>query len=302
MDTIQRESLFYPVTARQDWTPLPFTSFRIFTNAPHGHGIPQHQHGDCINRHMLDTSFTLCNPIDRGSGRSVNGGDSKLLRSGGVGYCLAGGRVLWMMKNGPLKRSGILNRTLVGRCSITMRSPSGAAPNLGFMGPRVGAHEEWEREDEDGKLDLFQPSEQLRKKKKISYIRRRQDVYKTLGPGTKAGSAAVVAFGSLFTSPYRGSQLLIDITGAPVDQTMQSLIEKIDFLSFVPEIVRAGKEYAEKTINAGFLCAQLRLLDGWAVQEPWEEYLSGFERKDRALEAEGIPPYPCFCDDRSFTI
>ncbi|KAK4742049.1 hypothetical protein SAY87_000050 [Trapa incisa] len=104
MDTIQRESLFYPVTARQDWTPLPFTSFRIFTNAPHGHGMPQHQHGDCINRHMLDTSFTLCNPIDRGSGRSVNGGDSKLLRSGGVGYCLAGGRVLWMMKNGPLKR------------------------------------------------------------------------------------------------------------------------------------------------------------------------------------------------------
>lgn len=57
--------------------------------------------------------------------------------------------------------------------------------------------------DEDRVFDSFQPDEQLKKKKKISYVRRRQDVYKSLGPGSEAGSATVLAFGSLFTAPYK---------------------------------------------------------------------------------------------------
>ncbi|KAK4747428.1 hypothetical protein SAY87_014014 [Trapa incisa] len=151
----------------------------------------------------------------------------------------------------------------------------------------------YQKEDEDGKLDVFQPDEQLRKKKKISYIRTRRDVFKTLGPGTEAESAAVIAFGSLFTSPYKGSQLLIDITGAPVDRSIQSLIEKIEFLPFVPEIVRAGKEYVEKTIKAPFLCAQLRLLDG-QFKNHWKSTFMGLKEKIESLRQKGSLPIHVF--------
>ncbi|KAK9292383.1 hypothetical protein L1049_020350 [Liquidambar formosana] len=91
---------------------------------------------------------------------------------------------------------------------------------------------------------------------------RRRDVFKTLGPGSEAELATVLAFGSLFTAPYKGSELYIDIHEAPSDQRVQSLIENIEYLPFVPEIMSAGKECAFETINAPFLCAQLRLLDG----------------------------------------
>ena len=115
---------------------------------------------------------------------------------------------------------------------------------------------------EDGVLDSFQPDEQLKKKKKISYVRTRRDVYKALGPGSGAEPATVLAFGSLFTSSYKGSELYIDIHEAPRDQRMQPLIEKVGFLPFVPEIISAGKEFASETIKSPFLCAQLQLLDG----------------------------------------
>ncbi|XP_065857788.1 O-fucosyltransferase 30 isoform X2 [Euphorbia lathyris] len=114
----------------------------------------------------------------------------------------------------------------------------------------------------DGMLDSFQPDEQLKKKKNISYIRRHRDVYSTLGPGSEAESATVLAFGSLFTSPYKGSELYINIHEAKRDQRIQSLIEKSEFLPFAPEILNAGKTFALETIKTPFLCAQLRLLDG----------------------------------------
>ncbi|KAF2299093.1 hypothetical protein GH714_030564 [Hevea brasiliensis] len=85
---------------------------------------------------------------------------------------------------------------------------------------------------EDGVLDQFQPDEQLKKKKNISYVRRHRDVYKTLGPGSESKSATVLAFRSLFT---------IDIHKVQRDQRIQSLIEKSKFLSFVPEILRSGE-------------------------------------------------------------
>ncbi|GMQ04834.1 hypothetical protein CsSME_00050114 [Camellia sinensis var. sinensis] len=95
--------------------------------------------------------------------------------------------------------------------------------------------------------------EQLKKKKKISYVRKRRDVYQTLRPGFRAELAILLAFGSLFTAPYKGSELYIDIHESPRDQTMQSLIEKISFLPFVPEIMSAGKEFAPKTIKSPFM-------------------------------------------------
>lgn len=115
---------------------------------------------------------------------------------------------------------------------------------------------------DDEVLDSFQPDEQLKTKKKISYVRKRRDVYGALGPGSEAEAASVIAFGSLFTSPYKGSELYIDIKKAPRDQRIQSLIEKIEFLPFAPEILSSGKQFAVNTIKAPFVCAQLRLLDG----------------------------------------
>lgn len=142
--------------------------------------------------------------------------------------------------------------------------------------------------DEDGTLDSFQPDEQLKKKKKILYVRRRRDVYKNLGPGSKADSATLLAFGSLFTSPYKGSELYIDIHESPRDRRIQKLIEKIEFLPFVPEIISAGKRFAHETIRAPFLCAQLRLLDG-QFKNHWETTFLGLKQKIKSLERSPHP-------------
>lgn len=147
--------------------------------------------------------------------------------------------------------------------------------------------------DEDGVLDLFQPDEQLRKKKKISYVRRHRDVYKTLGPGSEAELATVLAFGSLFTAPYRGSELYIDIHEAQRDQRIQSLIEKIEFLPFVSEILSAGKKFALEMIKAPFLCAQLRLLDG-QFKNHWKTTFLSLKQKLESLKQRGHQPIHIF--------
>ncbi|KAK4589149.1 hypothetical protein RGQ29_019940 [Quercus rubra] len=142
--------------------------------------------------------------------------------------------------------------------------------------------------EKDWVLDSFQPDEQLKRKKKISYVRRRRDVYQTLGPSSAAESATLLAFGSLFTSPYRGSELYIDIHEAPRDQRIQSLIKKIEFLHFVPEILSAGKEFADKNINAHFLCAQLRLLDG-QFKNHWKATFLSLKQKVESLGQSPLP-------------
>lgn len=147
--------------------------------------------------------------------------------------------------------------------------------------------------DEDRVFDSFQPDEQLKKKKKISYVRRRQDVYKSLGPGSEAGSATVLAFGSLFTAPYKGSELHIDIHEAQRDQRIQSLIDNSEFLPFVPEILNAGKKFALETIKAPFLCAQLRLLDG-QFKNHWKATFQGLKQKLEVLKQSGSKPVHIF--------
>ncbi|KAG5558007.1 hypothetical protein RHGRI_008046 [Rhododendron griersonianum] len=144
------------------------------------------------------------------------------------------------------------------------------------------------KDSEDGILDSFQPDEELKKKKKISYIRTRRDVYKTLGPGSGSEPPTILAFGSLFTSPYKGSELHIDIHESPKDQRMQSLIEKVRFLPFVPEITNAGKEFVNEKIKSPFLCAQLRLLDG-QFKNHWKGTFLGLKQKIEYLRHEGGP-------------
>lgn len=143
--------------------------------------------------------------------------------------------------------------------------------------------------EEDGALDSFQADEQLKKKKKFSYVRRRRDVFTALGPGTAAEMATILAFGSLFTAPYKGSELYIDIMKATKDQKILSLIRKIEFIPFVPEILNAGKKYAQEMIKASFLCAQLRLLDG-QFKNHWKATFAGLKQKlDTFRQAGSLP-------------
>ncbi|XP_021274578.1 uncharacterized protein LOC110409527 isoform X2 [Herrania umbratica] len=151
----------------------------------------------------------------------------------------------------------------------------------------------YQNDEVDGVLDSFQPDEQLKKKKKISYVRRRRNVYKTLGPGSEAESATVLAFGSLFTAPYKGSELYIDIQKAPGDLKIKSLNKKIEFLPFVPEIISSGKQFAMQSIKAPFLCAQLRLLDG-QFKNHWKATFLSLKQKLDSLRQAGSRPIHIF--------
>lgn len=137
----------------------------------------------------------------------------------------------------------------------------------------------------DGTLDSFQPDKQLLKRKKISYVRKRQDLYKAFGPGSDAEMAKILAFGSLFTAPYKGSELYISIHEAPGDSRIQSLIRDIEFLPFAPEIIAAGKQIAKNKIKKPFLCAQLRLLDG-QFKNHWKATFSELKQKLQLLHSE----------------
>lgn len=137
----------------------------------------------------------------------------------------------------------------------------------------------------NGTLDSFQHDNLLQKRKKVSYVRTRRDLYKAFGPGSEAEMAKVLTFGSIFTSPYKGSELYIDIHEAPRDSRIQSLIEDIDFLPFSPELIAAGKEIAQNKIKEPFLCAQLRLLDG-QFKNHWKATFSVLKEKLQSLQSE----------------
>ncbi|XP_051196376.1 O-fucosyltransferase 30 [Lolium perenne] len=141
------------------------------------------------------------------------------------------------------------------------------------------------QENNDGTLDSFQPDEELRRKKKISYVRKRKDLYKGLGPGSKAEDATLLAFGTLFSGPYKGSESYFDIHESPKGHRIQTVLEKTEFLPFAPEIMAAGKEFAKSTIKEPFLCAQLRLLDG-QFKNHWKTTFSALKDKLKALEME----------------
>jgi len=141
------------------------------------------------------------------------------------------------------------------------------------------------QQDDDGALDQFQPDEELKRRKKISYVRRCRDIYKALGPGSQAEDATVLAFGTLFSGPYRGSESYFDIHESPKDQRIQRILDKIEFLPFALEIMAAGKEFAKNNIKEPFLCAQLRLLDG-QFKNHWKATFSALKEKLKAVELE----------------
>ncbi|KAF5176363.1 O-fucosyltransferase [Thalictrum thalictroides] len=151
----------------------------------------------------------------------------------------------------------------------------------------------WTYQGDDGILDSFQPDEQHKKKKDIAYVRKRKDVYKALGPGSEAGLATVLAFGSLFTAPYKGSELYVDIHDAPKDPTVRSLFEKLDSLTFVPDITNAARDFALEKIKTPFLCAQLRLLDGQFKNHRDSTFL-GLKQKLESLKKNGVLPVNMF--------
>ncbi|XP_073142958.1 O-fucosyltransferase 30 [Henckelia pumila] len=151
----------------------------------------------------------------------------------------------------------------------------------------------YQSDEKDGILDSFQADDELRKKKKISFIRKRKDIYKAFGPRSAAGAATVLAFGSLFTSQYKGSESYIDIHKAPKDQRIQLLIQKMEFLPFVPEILNAGKKFTYETIKAPFLCAQLRLLDG-QFKNHWKTTFLGVKQVLNSLIQKGPLPIHLF--------
>lgn len=155
-------------------------------------------------------------------------------------------------------------REKLKQCGSLLSGYNGSMDTCLYASPEDCTTTVWtyQTDDEDGVLDSFQADDELKKKKKISFIRKRKDVYKALGPGSVAGQATVLAFGSLFTASYKGSQSHIDIPKAPRDKRIQLLIQKIEFLPFVSEILNAGKKFALHTIKAPYLCTQLRLLDG----------------------------------------
>ncbi|CAL5215204.1 unnamed protein product [Lathyrus oleraceus] len=146
---------------------------------------------------------------------------------------------------------------------------------------------------ENGVLDSFQPDEQLKQKKKISYVRRRRDVFRTLGPGSEVESASMLAFGSLFSATYKGSESYIDLHELHQDERFLSLMEKIKFLPYVPEVMNAGKEFAKATIKAPFFCAQLRLLDG-QFKNHHKATFDGLRQKLESLRKKGPLPIHIF--------
>ncbi|KAK9120815.1 hypothetical protein Syun_018432 [Stephania yunnanensis] len=146
----------------------------------------------------------------------------------------------------------------------------------------------YEQNAEDRVLDSFQPDEERRRKKKIPYFRRRRNVYKALGPGSEAELATVLAFGSLFTAPYKGSELYIDIHESPRDKRIHFLIQKFDAISFVPDILNAGKKFAIKKIKGPF-----RMLDG-QFKNHWKTTFAGLEQKLESLKVENRLPIHIF--------
>uniref|UniRef100_A0A7N0VBI7 O-fucosyltransferase family protein n=1 Tax=Kalanchoe fedtschenkoi TaxID=63787 RepID=A0A7N0VBI7_KALFE len=151
----------------------------------------------------------------------------------------------------------------------------------------------YQQDVEDGTMDSFQPDEQLMKKKNISYVRRRKDVYKTFRHRSDIDSATVLAFGSLFTAPYKGSESYIDIHEAPKDLRIQSLIKKIEYLPFATGIVKAGKDFAQKAIKEQFMCAQLRLLDG-QFKNHWKSTFLALKEKVEMLKKDVPLPINIF--------
>ncbi|KAG6474929.1 hypothetical protein ZIOFF_064145 [Zingiber officinale] len=112
---------------------------------------------------------------------------------------------------------------------------------------------------------------------------KRRDISKALRPGSEAEMYKVLAFGTLFSAPYKGSELYIDIHGVQEDQKVQSLLKKFEFLPFTPEIMAVGKKFALNNIKKPFIYAQQRLLDG-QFKNHWKTTFPTVRQKLKSIE------------------
>lgn len=114
-----------------------------------------------------------------------------------------------------------------------------------------------------------------------------KDIVETLGNGSEAGKYQVLAFGSLFSSEYKGTQLHVDIESSN-DPKVRTLVEAMKFFPFTPSIVSAGKLYAKEKIQKPFFCAQLRLLDG-QFKNHWEKTFASLQSQLKVLRDKQGP-------------
>lgn len=93
---------------------------------------------------------------------------------------------------------------------------------------------------------------------------RKKDVEITtsLGRDSQAGAVPLLAFGSMFSTIYKGSQTYIDFHYPSGDADLDKFLQALKHLKFNPDIIVAARKYVQEVMPVPFFCAQLRLLDG----------------------------------------
>ena len=88
------------------------------------------------------------------------------------------------------------------------------------------------------------------------------DITTSLGRDSQAGAVPLLAFGSMFSAIYKGSQTYIDFQYPSGDADVDSFFQALKLLKFNPDILLAARKYVQEVMPVPFFCAQLRLLDG----------------------------------------
>lgn len=88
------------------------------------------------------------------------------------------------------------------------------------------------------------------------------DITTSLGRDSQAGAVPLLAFGSMFSTIYKGSQTYIDFQYPSGDANVDKFFQALKLLKFNPDIFVAARKYVQEVMPVPFFCAQLRLLDG----------------------------------------
>ncbi|KAJ7545401.1 hypothetical protein O6H91_09G117900 [Diphasiastrum complanatum] len=114
--------------------------------------------------------------------------------------------------------------------------------------------------------------------KKAQKPKVRKEVFETLGPHSEVDKATVLAFGSLFSAKYRGSETHIDISLPSGNKAVDAVLEATQFLPFSDVILEAGELFSVQRMRQPYFCAQLRLLDG-QFKNHWDKTFLGLKAK-----------------------
>lgn len=122
------------------------------------------------------------------------------------------------------------------------------------------------------------------------------EIATSLGRDSQAGAAPLLAFGSMFSTIYKGSQTYIDFQYPSGDADVDNFFQALKLLRFSPDIVVAARKYVQEVMPVPFFCAQLRLLDG-QFKNHRARTLRGFEDRMLLLHhsaARSRHPIPVF--------